>query len=111
LAHSLSAHKRHRQSLRRRERNQARVSAVRSGVREARARIEAGSADEAEAAVRTAAQLLDRAARKGTLHPNNAARRKSRLARQVNDLKAGRTREAPKRSAKTSSRKPRATKS
>ena len=89
MAHSLSAKKRHRQSLRRRERNRGRVSAARSAVRKARELIATGAQDEAQAAVREAASILDRAARKGVLHGNNAARRKSRLMRQVNALQAG----------------------
>ena len=95
MAHSLSAIKRHRQSLGRRARNQARKSAVRSAVRRVRELIEAG-AEEAESAVRAAGSILDRAAQKGTLHRNNAARRKSRLARQ---LSASRDGETPKRAA------------
>jgi small subunit ribosomal protein S20 len=77
VAHSLSAAKRHRQSLRRHERNQARISAARSAVRRAREAI-AGDGD-AEAAVQRAGSVLDRAASKGALHRNNASRRKSRL--------------------------------
>jgi small subunit ribosomal protein S20 len=113
LAHPLSAIKRHRQSLTRRERNKARVTAVRSAIRETREQITAGSADESERALRTASSTLDRAARKGTLHPNNAARRKSRIARQLNALREGRTVEAPKRATRprASTRKPRAAKS
>jgi small subunit ribosomal protein S20 len=84
LAHPKSAIKRHRQSLRRGERNQARRTAARSAVRKARELITEGSRDEAAVAVNSAASILDRAANKGTLHPNNAARRKSRLMRQLN---------------------------
>ncbi len=113
LAHARSAIKRHRQSLRRRERNQARRTAARSAVRKARELIAAGSRDEAAAAVRDAASILDRAARKGTLHPNNAARRKSRLMRQLNTAIAPGTEEAPRRRPRTTSasRSPRAKKS
>jgi small subunit ribosomal protein S20 len=83
VAKSLSPAKRHRQSLRRRERNRARRGAARSAVRHARELIAAGAKDEAETAIREASSILDRAARKGVLHPNNASRRKSRLARQL----------------------------
>ena len=81
MAHSRSAVKRHRQSLRRLERNRARRSAARGAVRRARELIAAGAQEEGQAAVREAVVVLDRAARKGVLHPNNAARRKSRLMR------------------------------
>ena len=84
MAHSLSAIKRHRQSLRRRERNKTRITAARSSVREARELIAAGSQEEAQEAVRSASSVLDRAARRGVLHPNNAARRKSRLLLKYN---------------------------
>lgn len=89
MAHSPSAIKRHRQSLRRRERNQARISEARSAVRRAREAIAAGSTDDAQEAVRAAASVLDRAARKGALHPNNASRRKARLARQLSTAQRG----------------------
>ena len=109
MAHSLSAIKRHRQSLRRRERNKTRITAARSSVREARELIAAGSQEEAREAIRSASSILDRAARRGVLHPNNAARRKSRLARQLNALRGGVVPEAPKKRstrAKSPARKP-----
>lgn len=44
--------------------------------------------DTAEGSVREALSALDRAARKGILHPNNAARRKSRLMKKLNQAAA-----------------------
>ncbi len=88
MAHSLSASKRHRQSLRRRERNRVRRSAARSAIREARENIAGGDQEQAAAAVRRAVSVLDRTARKGVIHANNAARRKSRLMRRFNGLAA-----------------------
>jgi small subunit ribosomal protein S20 len=88
--------KRHRQSLRRRERNRGRTSAARSAVRQAREAIAGGNHEEATAAISKAASVLDRAAQKGTLHPNNAARRKSRLVRALRRADAP-VEEAPKR--------------
>lgn len=106
MAHPISAIKRHRQSLRRRERNQARITEARSAVRRAREAIVAGSVDDAQEAVRAAASVLDRAARKGILHANNASRRKARIARQLNTLqRGGVVAEAPKR--RRSAAKPR----
>lgn len=84
MAHSLSAAKRHRQSLKLRDRNKARQTAAKSAVRQARELVVAGKRDEAEAAVRQASSILDRAAQKGGLHKNNASRRKARLARMLN---------------------------
>ena len=107
MAHAKSAIKRHRQSLRRRERNQARRTEARSAVRKARELMVAGSRDEAAVAINAAASILDRAAQKGILHPNNAARRKSRLMRQLNKAQAPATEEAPRRRT----RAPRAKKS
>jgi small subunit ribosomal protein S20 len=109
VAHAPSAIKRHRQSLRRRERNQAQRSGARSAVRKARELIAAGSSEAVEA-VRSAASVLDRAARKGTLHPNNASRRKSRLMRQLNAASTPAALPAPRRGRAASTR-PRAKKS
>ena len=102
MAHAKSAIKRQRQSLRRRERNLARRTAARSAVRKARELMAAGSRDEAAAAVNAASSVLDRAARKGVLHPNNASRRKSRLMRQLNKGQAAvASEETPRRRTKT----------
>lgn len=46
-----------------------------------------GTVDEAEQACRRAIQVLDREADRGLIHRNQAARRKSRLARRLNVLK------------------------
>jgi small subunit ribosomal protein S20 len=84
LAHSRSAEKRHRQSLKRRARNRSVRSAARGQVAKARALIEGGALPDADAAVRQAAAVLDRAQKKGIIHANNAARRKSRLLARYN---------------------------
>ncbi|MEX1253913.1 MAG: 30S ribosomal protein S20 [Dehalococcoidia bacterium] len=96
MAHTLSALKRHRQSLRRGARNRARITAARTAVRQARESIAGGNREEAEAAINKAASVLDRAAQKGTLHPNNASRRKSRLMRMLHRAEAP-VEEAPKK--------------
>jgi small subunit ribosomal protein S20 len=79
LADSSSAAKRARQSERRRQRNRVVRSATRTQIRKALPLIEEGRLQEAEPAVREAVKALDKAAEKGIIHPNNAARRKSRL--------------------------------
>ncbi len=84
MAHSKSALKRHRQSLKLREANKSRITAAKSAVRRAREALIEGKRDEAEAAVREASSVLDRAAQKGIVHKNNASRRKARLARALN---------------------------
>ena len=60
---------------------------IRSTARKVEAFAAAGSKDEAQAALKTAASLLDKAARKGTVNKFAAARKKSRLAKKVNAVK------------------------
>jgi small subunit ribosomal protein S20 len=67
-----------RQNAKARERNRKQRATLRTAVKKVRA---APSKDDAVAAVRTAESLLDRAARKRLIHPNAAARQKSRLAK------------------------------
>ncbi len=73
-----SSKKRMRQNRAARARNRAQRSQVRSAVREARA----AGAD--EGSQKAASQLLDRAGRKRLIHPNTAARQKSRIAKARN---------------------------
>lgn len=65
---------------------------VRGGVRKAikntRVLVAAGEMDAAREAMQEAISHLDKAAEKGILHKNNAARRKSRLARLFNAASA-----------------------
>ena len=63
-------------------------SAVKTRIAKARRAIVDGSENGVES-VTAAISSLDRAAEKGILHPNNAARRKSRLARRLNAQAAG----------------------
>lgn len=64
-------------------------SFTRSRVAKARNLIESGDASEGSvAALKDAVSALDRAARKHIIHPNEAARRKSRLQRKLNALTA-----------------------
>lgn len=74
-----SAEKAHRQSLKRRLRNRAAKSATKSAVNKANVAILSGDIDAAREATRNALIALDKAAQKGVLHSNNAARHKSRL--------------------------------
>jgi small subunit ribosomal protein S20 len=79
----ISARKRLRQSLKRRQRNRSIKSKTRTLVGKAIAYIAADVAN-AESYVRQAISGLDRAAQKGVLHPNAAARSKSRLLKRFN---------------------------
>jgi small subunit ribosomal protein S20 len=89
LANSKSAIKRHRQSEQRRLRNRAVRSTGRTVVAKARSAID-HQLPEGPEQVRLAQRTLDVSVRKGVIHPNNAARRKSRLMKRLNAaLKAG----------------------
>ena len=82
MANSRSARKRIRANERKHIRNRAVRSAVRTHVAKARHAVlalEPGQTVDVEAQLRAAVKALDRAAAKGILHRNNAARRKSRL--------------------------------
>jgi small subunit ribosomal protein S20 len=78
MANTKSAEKAARQSVKRQTANRILLSGARTAVKKARTSIASGSTDSAEA-VRSAVSTLDRAAKKGVIHKNNAARRKSRL--------------------------------
>ncbi len=78
-----SAKKAMRQGRARYDRNRAQRSALRTALKRVRA---ATSREQATQAYSAASQLLDRAARKGLIHANNAARHKSRLAAVVAKL-------------------------
>ena len=79
-----SAKKAMRQARSRAIRNRAQRSTLRTALQRVRA---AATADAAVAAYALAARVLDRAARKGLIHKNNAARQKSRLAALLKRLK------------------------
>jgi small subunit ribosomal protein S20 len=72
-----------RQNEKRRLLNRRYRSAARTHIKRTRALMAAGELDEAETAMQHAVSTLDKAARKGVIHPNNAARRKSRLMSQL----------------------------
>jgi small subunit ribosomal protein S20 len=80
--------KRIRSSQRRTQYNQVTRSTARTYVKKARRLIEQGDLSEAEAVVVQAVSALDKAAEKGVIHRNNAARRKSRLVKMLNQAKA-----------------------
>lgn len=73
-----SAKKDLRRSAKRRLRNQSTRSMLKTLVKKARA---AAGTDDAKEALRIACKMLDKAAERGIIHKNQAARRKSRLAR------------------------------
>ncbi|MBE9501752.1 MAG: 30S ribosomal protein S20 [Dehalococcoidia bacterium] len=79
-----SAQKAERVAQRKAERNIPIRSSVKTYITKARKLILANDLDAAPEAVKQAAIVLDKAAQKGVLHPNNAARRKSRLMKSLN---------------------------
>ena len=82
MANTKSAEKRIRSNERKRVRNQSYRSRVKTMIRKAEQLIFNGQPG--EDAVREAISTLDKAAVKGIIHKNNAARRKSRLMKKLN---------------------------
>lgn len=83
MANIKSQIKRIKTNLKAQERNKAVKSEVKSAVRVAREAIATGDKDKAAAAVRTAGRKLDKAVSKGVIHKNQAANRKSAIAKQA----------------------------
>jgi small subunit ribosomal protein S20 len=83
-----SAEKRHRQSEDRRMRNKTAKSAVRTSVKKFIALAQKKDVPASEAALKDMVKKIDTAAGKGILKKNAAARKKSRMQRQFNSLKA-----------------------
>ena len=75
-----------RRAVKRYSRNQMADSAAKTSVRAARRALAGGPAEEAQPTVRHAMSVLDRAVKRGAMHANTAARRKSRLAKSLNTL-------------------------
>jgi len=87
LANIKSAAKKARQSLKHRELNRYFKTTTRTFVKRANTQIEKKELTSAEDTVRQAIKALDTAAQKGIIHRNNAARRKSRLMKALNQAK------------------------
>jgi small subunit ribosomal protein S20 len=86
MANIKSQVKRNRQNEKRHERNKAVRSELKTRTRHALEAAEAGEPEQAELLLRRAQQRFDIAVSKGVLKKNTAARRKSRLTRQVRTL-------------------------
>ena len=87
MPNNAAAKKRMRQEQKRRLHNRSVKSLVKTQITKARQAFDADADVDAEEAVRAAVSELDRAAKKGVIHRNNAARRKSRLMKQLNATK------------------------
>jgi small subunit ribosomal protein S20 len=88
VATHLSALKRHRQSEKRRVRNQALKTRLRHLVRDVRTALAQRDTQAAVDRLGRAARALDKAVTKGVLHRNSASRKIARLARAVSQLGA-----------------------
>ena len=82
-----SAKKRLRQNVRLRARNRSVKRSLRTQCRKVRDAVQAGNPEQAEAEFRLASSVLDRAGSKRIIHPNAAARLKSRLSARIKALK------------------------
>lgn len=69
-----------------RRRNQAIRSRLRTETRKFNAAVEAGDKEAAEAQLRLASKMYDKAVTKGTIHRNNAANKKSGMAARFNKM-------------------------
>lgn len=88
MAHSLSAKKRVKQNAHRKVINRARKSQVKTQVKHFEAALSSGDVEAASEQYRLVARKLDKTAATSTMHKKTAARKKSRLARKLNELKA-----------------------
>lgn len=86
MANIKSQKKRIKTNEKRRVRNQAYKSELKTLVRKTREAIASGDAEVASAALKEASRKLDKAVSKGVIHKNQAANRKSKLAKQIAKL-------------------------
>jgi len=88
VANIKSQIKRNRQNEKRRMRNKAVKSSLKTAVRKFNQAAQTGDVDTATALLREASRKLDKAASKGVIHKNQAANRKSAIARRLGALAA-----------------------
>ena len=89
MAHSLSAKKRIRQNLKRRLRNRANKSTMKTCIKKFDQTLQEGKDAEAmNTSLREAQKKIDRLAAKGVIHPHAAARKKSQLMRRLTAAKS-----------------------
>ncbi|AFR09691.1 MULTISPECIES: 30S ribosomal protein S20 [Nocardiopsis] len=88
MANIKSQKKRIRQNEKARVRNQAVRSSLKTAVRKFREAAEAGDVEKATVAQREAARALDKATSKGVIHKNQAANRKSAIAKRLHSIQS-----------------------
>ncbi len=86
MANIKSAIKRIRSSARKQQHNRILRGRARTATKKARLALGEGKLEDAQTAIKEASSELDRAAGKGVIHKNNAARRKSRLMKKLNQM-------------------------
>jgi small subunit ribosomal protein S20 len=86
VANIKSQIKRNRQNEKAHQRNKAAKSALRTDVRKFREAVDSGNLEEASVALQHATRQLDKAASKGIIHKNQAANRKSAIAKRLAEL-------------------------
>ena len=89
-----SAQKQMRVAEKRQLHNKSIRTLCKTSITKAERLIFSGELESAQAAVVTAISALDKAAKKGVIHPNNAARRKARLMKKLNEAQASASAEA-----------------
>jgi small subunit ribosomal protein S20 len=88
VAHSLQAKKRARQNAKRKTINRARKSQVKTQIKHFETALSEGNVEAASEQYRLVTKKLDKTAATSTMHKKTAARKKSRLAKRLNALKA-----------------------
>ncbi len=88
MANIKSQIKRNRQNEKARLRNKAVKSSLKTVIRKFHAATAAGDNEAAVTLLRAATRQLDKAASKGVIHKNQAANRKSSIAKQLSSLSA-----------------------
>ncbi len=88
MANHKSAEKRNRQSKVRRMRNRINKTKMKNAIRKVNEAVEAGSAEDAQAALQLAIPVIAKTASKGTIHKRTSSRKISRLTKSVKKLEA-----------------------
>ena len=88
MANIKSQIKRNKQNEKAHQRNRAVKSELRTQVRKFREAVESGNVEAATSALQVASRKLDKAVSKGVIHKNQAANRKSAIAKKLSELSA-----------------------
>ena len=88
MANIKSQIKRNKQNEKARQRNKAVKSSLKTSIRRVRTAADAGDSAAAAEALQVASRDLDKAASKGVIHSNQAANKKSAMAKRAAELQA-----------------------